>query len=144
MKKRIITTIIASTFIATSCLIQAKLVNGFSDITAQNPRKETARIAASDNRIAEEMGSPITQKSFMTFMELTKNHIQNLTTHNIQNKTAVQVAVKAVIDLVRASKRLQPQDLSNDIKNEIAQIKVNINKLNLPAQLKQMLNSMAQ
>jgi hypothetical protein len=144
MKKRIITTILASTFIATSCLIQAKLVNGFSDITAKNPRQKSARIAASDSRIAEEMGSPITQKSFMNFMELTKNYIQNLTTHKTANTNNVQVAVKAVIDLVRASKRLQPQDLSNDIKNEIAQIKVNINKLNLPAQLQQMLNSMAQ
>ncbi len=124
--------------------MDAKLVNGFSDITAQNPRQKDARTAASDSRIAEEIGSPITQKSFIAFMTLTKNYIQTLITNKTQNKSDLQVAVKAVIDLVRASKQLQPQDLSNDIKIQITQIKTNINQLNLPAQLKQMLNSMAQ
>jgi hypothetical protein len=144
MKKLQILTL--SMILSTSFMVQATLVNGFSNIQASNPRSFDARKKASDDRIAEEMGTPVTQEELKKFADLTKNYIKSLKQGQGRrpSRTQLETAVKAVIDLVRASKQLGVDNLSPDLTSQIASIKTKISQLNLPSQLKNMLQSMIQ
>lgn len=145
MKKLQVLTL--SMILSTSFMVQATLVNGFSDIQASNPRNLNARKKASDDRIAEQMGTPVTQEQFTKFADLTKNYIQNLKDINQRQRPSrdqLETAVKAVIDLVRASKQLGINNISPALQSQITSIKTQVSQLNLPTQLKNMLESMIQ
>ena len=139
MKKLQVLTL--SIILSSSFITQATLVNGFSDIQASNPRNKDARTKASDSRIAEEMGKPVTKKSFLDFVNLTKNYIQSIKPTKNPSRSQLEIAVKAVIDIFRASKQLDKNSSSTDLKNQIDQIKTNLLQLNLPPQLKNMLEN---
>jgi hypothetical protein len=142
MKKLQVLTL--SMILSTSFMMQAKLVNGFSDIQGSNPRSSDARKKASDDRIAEEMGTPVTKEQLTKFTDLTKNYIASLKQMQRPSRSQLETAVKAVIDLVRASKQLGVNNLSPELQSQIASIKTKISQLNLPSQLKNMLESMIQ
>jgi len=142
MKKLQVLTL--SMILSTSFMVQATLVNGFSDIQASNPRNLNARKKASDDRIAEQMGTPVTQEQFTKFADLTKNYIKSLKQGQRPSRAQLETAVKAVIDLVRASKQLGINNISPALQSQITSIKTQVSQLNLPTQLKNMLESMIQ
>lgn len=130
-----------SMLLSTTCIVQAKLdKNGFSDIRATNRRDANAREDASDNRIAEEMGDPVTFNRFSQFKEKTIAFIEKLSVNDKKNK---EIAVAAVIDLFRALNKIENVRLSGSAKEELEKIKSQLQALKLDSKLNRILNMMA-
>jgi len=136
MKKLSIIAFIA--LISTNYIMQAELINGFSDIRAKNPRKRSERLQASDNRIEEQMGNPVSTESFMSFLELTQKYIGNLKKRPDTEK--LKVAVCAVVDLFRSYPQIDEQ--SDEIQEALDQLKNRVSKFKL-GKLQNLLNDMA-
>lgn len=112
---------------ATLQTLQAEVVNGFSTIGAENPMKKKSRIQASEQRIDEEIGNPVNLKNFTEFAQKTQTYLDTLQHQKDDNlnEDTLKIAVKAVSDLMRATKKLpqvdQPQaeELITPLKQEL-------------------------
>jgi len=136
MKKLQVLTL--SIILSSSFITQATLVNGFSDIHATMPQTVAKKIQASVDRIKEEIGDPVTIQQLTTFLTTTQNYIDNLKNNQNPTYAQLQIAAKAVIDLIRASKNIN----SNDILSKINAVKVKALDLkNMNQNLKNIINN---
>ena len=142
MKKRTQQLLTVTMLLSTSFIAHATLVNGFSDIQASNPRSSAARMEACNKRIAEEIGNIVTLKPFTNFLNLTQDYIKNI--QSKPSRTQLEVVVKAVIDLFVSFKKLDKNDQSDQLQSLLTQVKSNALQLNLPSQLKKLLQDTAQ
>ena len=115
--------------------------DGFSDITAKNPRNENQFKEATKMRIKEEMGDPVTFASFQDFKTKVATFLETLSANSRNDN--LKKAVRGIVDLFKALNMIQNARISSDVKNELEAMKAQLLNLNLPARLKKMLEERA-
>lgn len=123
--------------------MQAKLVNGFSDIRAHDPHSDKQRKSASNKRIQEEIGTSVTIDAYNSFLNITNDFYRRLKSSKKPSTNDLQSIVAATIDLFRAYQQLPSDDQTKALENDLSTLKKNVNSLKLPSQVKNMLNHMA-
>ena len=117
--------------------------DGFSDIIAKNPRNQEQFQNATKQRIAEEMGNPVTFASFQAFKQKVATFLNSLASSSSPAKNDLKKAVRGIVDLFKAINMISDAKISDSVRSELEDMKSKLSSMNLPSRLQQMLEQRA-